>query len=261
MTEDFFSVYLVDDEPLALRRLTRLLQAASRVEIAGAATDPEIALEFLNTHSVDAVFLDVQMPGMNGFDLLRRLSTAPAVIFTTAYDQYALRAFEVNSIDYLLKPIEPEQLERALNKLERWKAAGRPPEVHVQIQALLRDLAGAVTVFRDDFPDRVPSRVGGRVLFIELDRITHFVSEDKLTYAVTAEKRFVVDYSITELERRLSPKKFVRIHRSTLLNLAWVRELHSWFGRQMVVRLKDEKSTQLTVARDRTRLLKEKLGL
>jgi two-component system, LytTR family, response regulator len=253
--------YLIDDEPLALRRLARLLEATERVEIVASTTDPEIAIEFLNAHSVDAVFLDIQMPGVNGFDLLRRLSSQPMVIFTTAYDQYALRAFEVNSIDYLLKPVEPEQLDRALNKLERWKDTGIAPEFRSQFQALLKDLAGAIPGPQYDFPDRVPSRVGGRVIFIELERITHFAAEDKLTYAVTPDKRFVVDYSISELERRLDRKHFVRIHRSTLLNLDWLGELHTWFAGQMLVKLKDQKASQLTVARDRARHLKEKLGL
>jgi two-component system LytT family response regulator len=257
-------VYLVDDEPLALRRLVRMLQATGRVEITGSATDPEAALEFLSAHPVDALFLDIQMPGLNGFDLLRRLAAQPMVIFTTAYDQYALRAFEVNSIDYLLKPIEPEQLDRALTKLERWKrsgSSGAAPELRAQIQALVEHLAGSVSGAQGDFPDRVPSRVGGRILFVDLDRITHFVAEDKLTYAVTADKRFVVDYSLNELEHRLRQKRFVRVHRSTLLNLAWVGELHTWFAGQMVVKLKDEKGSQITVARDRARRLKEKLGL
>jgi two-component system, LytTR family, response regulator len=250
-------VYLVDDEPLALRRLARLLEATGRAEIVGSATDPEGALEFLSSHSVDVLFLDIQMPGLNGFDLLRRLPSQPMVIFTTAYDQYALRAFEVNSIDYLLKPVEPEQLDRALNKLERWKRSG----TELPTQTLLQELATAISGSQDDLPDRVPSRVGGRILFVDLDRITHFVSEDKLTYAVTAEKRFVVDYSLNELEQRLRRRRFVRIHRSTLLNLAWVDELHSWFAGQLVVKLKDAKGSQLTVARDRARRLKEKLGL
>ncbi len=110
-------VYLVDDEPLAVDRLRRLL-AGSDVDIAGSTSDPETALAFLSRETVDALFLDIQMPGMNGFELLARLPEQPLVIFTTAYDQYALRAFEVNSIDFLLKPIDPEHLQRALRKLQ-----------------------------------------------------------------------------------------------------------------------------------------------
>src|SRR5438552_9426458 len=100
-------VYVVDDEQLAVERLVRLLEATRRVTIAGSATDPVAALDFLRAHDVDVLFLDIQMPGLTGFELLERLERQPLVIFTTAFDRYALNAFDANSIDYLLKPIEP----------------------------------------------------------------------------------------------------------------------------------------------------------
>src|SRR5438132_5274360 len=118
--------YVVDDEQLAVERLTRLLQATGRVTIAGSATDPVAALDFLRAHAIDVLFLDIQMPGLTGFELLERLERQPLVIFTTAFDRYALNAFEANSIDYLLKPIEPERLDRALDKAERLSASPRP---------------------------------------------------------------------------------------------------------------------------------------
>ncbi len=121
--------YLVDDEPLALERLRRLLAGFKQVTICGAASDAAEALRVLSSEtgkSIDVLFLDIQMPGMTGFELLARLSEQPFVIFTTAYDEYALRAFEVNSIDYLLKPIEAEQLKRAIHKLERLRPLVKP---------------------------------------------------------------------------------------------------------------------------------------
>src|ERR1017187_8667441 len=119
--------YLVDDEPLAIERLRRRLANFGEGGVAGSSTDPAQSLEFLNgAADVDVLFLDIQMPGMNGFELLSRLAVQPFVIFTTAYDQYALRAFEVNSIDYLLKPIKSEQLERALAKLGRLRPVVKP---------------------------------------------------------------------------------------------------------------------------------------
>ncbi len=121
--------YIVDDERLAVERLTRLLEATGRVRLAGSAIDPETALAELRDREVDVLFLDIQMPGLTGFDVLERLDRDLPVIFTTAYDRYALDAFAVNSIDYLLKPIEPDRLERALDKLSRLvgpAAAGRP---------------------------------------------------------------------------------------------------------------------------------------
>src|SRR5580765_4652084 len=113
--------FVVDDEPLAVKRLTRLLTAPGRVELAGSSTDPVDALAALIGQPVDVLFLDIEMPGMNGFEMLGLLDSQPLVVFTTAYDQYALQAFEVNSIDYLLKPIEERHLARALDKIERWQ--------------------------------------------------------------------------------------------------------------------------------------------
>ena len=111
--------YVVDDEALAVKRLTRMLEATGRVELAGSSIDPEAAVTFLNTHSVDLLFLDIQMPVLTGFELLERLNQEPLVVFTTAYDRYALNAFDVNSIDYLLKPVDADRLERALDKADR----------------------------------------------------------------------------------------------------------------------------------------------
>jgi two-component system LytT family response regulator len=250
-------VFLVDDEPLAIRRLARLLDQTGRVEIVGSATDPEAAIEQVLKHSVDVLFLDIEMPGLNGFEMLARLDWQPIVIFTTAYDRYALRAFEVNSVDYLLKPIEAEHLDRALKKIERLGGAGSRPALGL----IFEQLAASLRQNTAEYPDRVASRLGDRVQLIEITRITHFYSKDKLTYAATAEKDYVVDWSISELEQRLDPKRFVRIHRSTLVNLDYTDELHSWFAGGVVVRLKDERRTELAVARDRVRALKQRLGI
>src|SRR6266478_6069702 len=111
--------WLVDDEQLALKRLSRMLAETGEVEIVGTSNDPAQAVEQLASESVDALFLDIEMPGMNGFELLRRLDPAPAVVFTTAYDQYAVRAFETNGVDYLLKPVTPEALARAVGRLSQ----------------------------------------------------------------------------------------------------------------------------------------------
>ena len=253
--------YLVDDEPLAIRRLTRLLQSTGRVEISGSSTDPEAALQFLRSNPVDVLFLDIEMPGMNGFELAARLERQPFIVFTTAFDRYALKAFEVNSIDYLLKPIELLQLERALGKLERIGASGRQEWIgRPDIREVLDDISRSLKSARAEYVTRIPSRLGERTLFLEVPQITHFLAEDKLTYAVVRGRRYCVDSSIAELERRLDPRRFVRIHRSTLLNVDWIQELDSWVGGGVLARLKDEAHTELEVARDRARHLRKMLG-
>ena len=260
--------YIVDDERLAVQRLTRLLEATRRVHLAGSTTDPEAALAFLQANDVDVLFLDIQMPGLTGFELLERLQRDVLVIFTTAYDQYAIEAFAANSIDYLLKPIEPERLDRALDKLERLGGQPRP-----DVRSLARELAARLTPGRR--LERIASRVGERTTLLDVARITHFFSKDKLTFAAAAGRDHVVDQTLTELEERLDPRRFIRIHRATIVNVAYVEELYPGVDGGLrptpgapgesrggvLVRLKDDRRTELSVARDRVRELKERLGI
>src|ERR1035438_1513464 len=179
--------YLVDDEPLATERLERLLAAFPIVEIAGSAADPSRAVEFLNSPDaaeIDVLFLDIEMPGMNGFELLSRLTRQPFVIFTTAYDQHALRAFEANTIDYLLKPIEADPLQRALNKLGKLRPVTKPEwQQNPDLPAMLHELAASLQRGQTGYPHRIASRIGERISFLSLDDVTHFIAHDKLTYA------------------------------------------------------------------------------
>ncbi len=265
MDDSSLRAYLVDDEPLAIERLERLLANAGGLRIAGSATDPAQALDFLNGGSgetIDVLFLDIQMPVLNGFELLSRLTRQPFVIFTTAYDEYALRAFEVNSIDYLMKPIEPEQLARALKKLDRLCPTIKPDwQRNPDLPALLKELAASLRGERRGYPRRIASRVGERIVFLDLDAVTHFLAQDKLTYALVAGRRHCVDQTIAELERRLDPAKFLRVHRSALVNVDWIQEVNSWFAGKIVLSLKDPQRTPIPVARDRVRSLKSRLGI
>lgn len=243
----------MDDEPLAVKRLVRLLGATGKVTVVGFSSDPETAIPEIAELRPEVLFLDIEMPVLTGFDVLQRLSGEPLVVFTTAYDQYALQAFAVNSVDYLLKPVEPAGLDRALAKLGRILGGQETaPDLEKIIAALTKPVA---------YPARLPSRTGERVEFVDLARVTHFYAEDKLTFAATAAKDFVVDHSIAELEGKLDPARWFRIHRSTLVQLDYVQELHGWIGNRLLIRLKDEKKTELQVARERVAELKAKLGL
>jgi two-component system LytT family response regulator len=257
------SAFLADDESLAIERLTRLLASFDSIRIVGSATDPAQALAYLNDDSVepvDVLFLDIQMPGMTGFDLLARLKVQPFVIFTTAYDEFALRAFEVNSIDYLVKPIETDQLARALNKLGRLRPVPKPDWQRDSAE-VLKQLAASLRAPQADYPRRIASRVGERISFLDLDEVTHFIAHDKLTFAVVNGHRHSVDQTIADLERRLDPARFLRIHRSALVNVDWIHEINSWFAGKVILSLKDAQHTQIPVARDRVRSLKSSLGI
>jgi two-component system LytT family response regulator len=250
--------YLVDDEPLALERLRRLLEQTGRVEVTGSTTEPEQAVAALTADPPDVCFLDIQMPRLNGFDVLAQLRRQPIVIFTTAYDQYALRAFGVNSVDYLLKPIEPEAVKRAIGKIEALRESGQV--VQPDIQILLKQITESVREAAPKYPERIASRLGDRIWFLDLSDITHFYAEDKLTYAVSDDKVYCVDHAIADLEKELDPRNFFRIHRSTVVNLAWIQEVASLPGGMLNIRLKDMKGTDLTVARDRAREFKMRAG-
>ena len=250
--------YLVDDEPLALERLRRLLEQTGRVEVTGSSSEPEQAVAALTADPPDVCFLDIQMPRLNGFDVLGKLPRQPIVIFTTAYDQYALRAFGVNAVDYLLKPIEPEAVNRAIGKVETLRESGL--FVQPGFQILLKQITASVREAVPKYPERIASRLGDRISFLDLNDVTHFYSRDKLTYAVSNHKAYCVDHAIADLEKKLDPKKFFRIHRSTVVNLAWIKEVASLPGGMLNIRLRDAKGTDLTVARDRAREFKERVG-
>ena len=249
--------YLVDDEPLALLRLRRLLEATGRVHVTGCTTVPEEAVAAMTVNPPDLCFLDIQMPRLNGFEVLARLPSQPIVIFTTAYDQYALQAFGVNSVDYLLKPIEPELLARAIAKVERLRGSVTVPSP--DLAGILKQLTDSLRDPRPAYQSRIASRLGDRLWFLDLAQVTHFYAEEKLTYAVSHGKAYCVDYTIADLEKKLDPKKFVRIHRGTIVNADWIKEVAALPGGALTICLKGG-AAELTVARDRAREFRTRVG-
>ena len=249
--------FLVDDEPLARTRLARLLAATGRAEVVGQAGDAAEALAALPRAAADVVFLDIHMPGMSGLELAQRLGGGLCVVFTTAYDQHALEAFEASAVDYLLKPVERKRVERALDRVERLR--GDP--ARGELTAALDRLAATLRAGPSAFLQRVHFRTRDGVQFLDVATITHFTTRDRLTHAVTATAAHVVDYGLADLEGKLDPAKFLRIHRATILNLDHLDEIQPWPGGRLLVRLKDAKRTELEVARDRVQVLKERLGL
>lgn len=245
---------IVDDEPLARTRLKRLLATHPAIEIAGEAGDGEAACRLIDEVAPDLVFLDVQMPGLSGFDVLARLHTTPRVIFITAHDEFAVRAFEEQAVDYLLKPVEPARLERALARVTGTDSAG----ARVEEERLTR-LIDAVER-RSAGPRRIAVRRGPKVILVEPASILFCRAEDKYTVLYTAEGEHILDRTIEDLEQSLDPSTFLRIHRSVLVNLACVRDLTAVEGGRFVVSLKDSPGTTLYASRAGAKLLREKLG-
>jgi len=249
--------FLVDDEPIAIDRLRVLIQEHGRVEIVGAGAGAD-AVTAIRESAPDVLFLDIEMPGPSGFELLEQLGPPqPLVVFTTAYDQYALEAFKVNSIDYLLKPIERADLARAIAKLERVLHGGEAPG---NLAAVLEQIRLALARGEPEYLVRIASRTGARVDFVDIADVTHFYAKDKLTFAATQAKHYALDVAIADLEPRLDPRQWLRIHRSTLVNIGAIKEIHTWFAGKAIVRLKDGK-TELPIPRERVAEVKAKLGL
>ena len=251
--------YVVDDEPGALKQVVQSLKSTGRVEVVGTATSAETALIEIPAREVEALFLDIHMPGMTGFELLQRLTTSPLVVFVTAFDDHALQAFEAAAVDYLLKPVKRDRLERTLDRLERRRADPGGTEVQAVLERLARHYREARSPV---YADRISVDLGQqRTQLVETAKITHFVAQGKATLAVTASGRHLVDRALAELEERLDPRQFVRIHRSVIVNLSWVGEIRPELGGRLAVRLNDAARTELPVARERARTFKERLVL
>lgn len=245
-----YKTILIDDEKLALQRLERLLLPhRDLVEIIDHATDGETAIAKIEALRPDLIFLDIQMPECDGFEVLQHLRHSPWVLFATAYDEFALKAFETNAIDYLLKPIDPERLQRALEKLQRLTGENQQA-VPGQWQNLLASLPKAT-------PKRLLVRSGDRIRFLNVKDLHFLKAEDKYVVAHTFAEAFVLDQTLQQLEAVLPQQDFVRIHRAAIVNLSHVAEAVRMFGGNYVVRMRDKQKSELPVSRQS----KAKLGL
>jgi two-component system LytT family response regulator len=250
-------VLLVDDEPLARSMLREMLASDPQVVIIGESGNGREALEAIRAHSPDLVFLDVQMPELGGFEVLASLEQGetPHIIFVTAYDQYAVRAFEVQALDYLLKPFDQERFDiswqRARVQILRDRNGGR--SMDQRILALLEELKSG-----KEYLERLVIKTGGRIYFIETADIDWIEAEGNYVSVHSAKKSHLLRETISSLETQLDPKKFVRIHRSSIVRLDFIRELQPWFHGEYRVILQD--STQLTLSRNHRDKLQEALG-
>ncbi len=226
---------IVDDEREARRRLERLLESHSdTIEIIGEAVDGPSAVYEIEQLRPDVLFLDIEMPGLDGFGVLDSIPQHqwPIVIFTTAYGHYAIRAFEVHALDYLLKPITQKRLGECLARLEEIKPA------------LQRDHLDQAR--RDNRPlERLMARSGSKSIVINVKDVVAFESEDKLVFARTASGRFVLNITMKELEERLDPDVFCRVHKQAIVQLIHAREVHSLAGGHYLLKLGDGSEVQI----------------
>jgi two-component system LytT family response regulator/two-component system response regulator LytT len=244
---------VVDDEKLARDRLIGFLGKLEDVEIVGQATNGVEALEHIEQKKPDLVFLDVQMPGMDGFEVLKALSgPSPHVVFATAYDDYAIRAFEVEAIDYLLKPFARARVEEAVSRVKsRLEQGGNGIDVETVLKRLEEGKKGHL--------QQIPVHAGKRILLVPVEDVLWFGVEYRLVYAHSAERAFMTNFTLRDLEERLDPEVFYRAHKATLVNMRQVKEIVPWFGGRYKLVMRDQAATEVPVSRAQARALRAKL--
>lgn len=243
-----FRTLIVDDEELARLRMKKLLEPyASQVEIIGEAQDGLSALEKIRSLKPDLVFMDIQMPGMTGLEVISQLqeSEIPWVVFATAFDEYAIRAFEESAMDYLLKPIEADRLKATMAKLERISSKTADPGMLETVRKLMEAQNPA-----QKYLQRIQVKIGDRTLLLNAKQAIRFEAEDKYTTVHTDESKYVIDTPLVELEARLDPAEFMRIHRAHLVNVTRIAEIQRQFGGRLKVVLNDKSKTGLPVSRN-----------
>ena len=245
---------IIEDEKLAAERLKELIREIdSSIVIAETLSSVEQSIKYFKQNNPDLIFLDIQLEDGLSFSIFDKVEIDVPIIFTTAYDNYAIKAFKLNSIDYLLKPISYKRLEKALQKLEKIKEK-KSDEQTGKLQKLLENMQPKPLL------KRLPSKIGGKVQLHKVSEIPLFFVQDKLTFAQNIEGRNLpVSYSLSELENRLDKTAFFRLSRNLIINIDFIDEVK--FSGRVYIRLKNAKKTEIPVTRERVKSLKDFLGL
>lgn len=256
------SALVVDDEQLAREELCFLLSQVGDVEVIGQADNGVDAIGLLEDLEPDVVFLDVQMPGLTGFEVARQVASLPAaphVVFVTAFDQYALDAFQVNAVDYLLKPVDPARLEQAVGRARRRLEPARTAGA-LSREAL--DQIVAAVAGRQTRRAQVVVKVADRMLLVQAEDVIYAsVNEDEVS-VVASQVTGTSNYrTLDELQAQLDDKVFWRVHRSYLVNINKIKEIVPWFSRNFILRMRDAKSTEIPVSRAQSKRLRDYLQI
>ena len=254
---------VVDDEDPAREELCFLLAELPDVEVAGQAANGPEALAAIDALHPDLVLLDIQMPGLTGFEVARRMlarDDTPYVVFVTAFDQYAIEAFNVNAVDYLLKPVEGTRLAEAIERARRRISAERPAGGAMDAATLAR--LAEMVAGRTAYLQQVALKVGERFLLVQVDEIVHAsLVDDAITVVTNSVTGTSNDRTLDELQARLDPAVFWRVHRSHLVNINKIKEIVPWFSRNYILKMRDAKATEIPVSRSQTKRLREYLKM
>lgn len=236
---------IIDDERLARQELKSLLAAYPEIQIVGEANNAETAIESIRLLKPDVIFLDIQMPGKNGFELLEEISGVPEVVFVTAYDEYAIRAFEVNALDYLLKPVQPNRLAETVKKILNKENIERS------------DTKEQSLPLNDN--DQVFVKDGEKCWFVKLSEVRLFESEGNYVRIYFDKNRPLILRSLNNLDERLNNRTFFRASRKHIINLKWVETIENWFNGGLMVKLKG--GEQVEISRRQAAKLKDMMSL
>jgi two-component system LytT family response regulator len=243
---------LVDDEDIAIHRLKKALSAYPQFKIIAEINDGRSAIDFINSHKPDLVFLDIQMPEFNGFDVLSNLKHTPLLVFVTAFEEYAVKAFEKNSLDYLLKPVENERLAITVNRILANKAA----DINMlqQINRLIQDHQPKDSI------STIPVKLGNKINLIQVQDICFFEAKDKYVCIHTHDEEKLIEYPLSYLEDRLPPE-FIRVHRSFIINKFKILEIQKYFKGSFILMMTDAKNSKIKCAVSYNDAIKNKLLL
>lgn len=221
MADNKYKALVVDDERLARKDLTSMLNELEQVEVIGEAQDVPSALKAIEELKPDIVFLDIQMPGQTGFDLVEQVDFPGKVIFVTAYDEFALRAFEINALDYLMKPVNKDRLKKSIDRIE------------------LKETPSENPIAKLEYNDRLFTTLGNKVQFLKVNTIVHIQAEGDYTMVVTSEgKKGLITKTMKEWEQRLPDNFFCRVHRNSIINTEFIEEVEKWFNYSYRAKLK-----------------------
>ena len=237
-----YTVLIIDDERLARVRLRKLIEKFSeKFTILGEAENGYDAEKMIISLKPEIIFLDIEMPGLSGFELLKKLDRIPMVIFCTAFEDYSLKAFETNSIDYLIKPVKEERLHQTILKIDQLKS-------HFSTEHIFKAIDAITETKEKKSITSITVKKGDKIIFKKLEDITHFEASEKYVTLHTNNSNELIEQSLTQLEDKL-PDNFLRVHRSFLINTDYVKDFQKYFNNRFIINLLNHKQTVITSGR------------
>ncbi|HRI25713.1 MAG TPA: LytTR family DNA-binding domain-containing protein [Ferruginibacter sp.] len=252
-------ILIIEDEELAVKKLHKMLIGIDRdIEVIANLDSIETSVEWLeNNEAPDLVMMDIELLDGQSFEIFNRVKVKSPVIFTTSYDEYALKAFKVNSVDYLLKPIQKEDLEAALDKYRKLFVSAAPPSINMDM--LVKELQQKLQP--KEYRKRFLVKNVQKLVSVETDEIAYFYSDGRLNFFKTYDnKKYVVDYTMDEMEDMLDPEKYFRISRSFYVSIASVDQINDYFGNRLILTLKPAVDKEALVSREKVTEFKKWLG-